>query len=106
MRSTGIGVMSLRRISVNVTKPVWHWPKPERCCKPSSMLTPWTPSSIRPARFASLRPLWGQIVYDDERQSYATHCPDCGAYFFEDEEGFDQEECIECGEPNCFEVNA
>jgi hypothetical protein len=45
-------------------------------------------------------------MYDDERQAYATFCPDCGAIFNDDEDGFDQEECIECGESNCYEVNA
>lgn len=39
-------------------------------------------------------------------ETYATYCPDCGATFGEDEAGFDQEECIECGEHNCYEVNA
>lgn len=31
---------------------------------------------------------------DDER--YATFCLECGAMYFEGEEGFDYEECIEC----------
>lgn len=41
-----------------------------------------------------------------EPADYATYCPDCGATFCEGEEGFDQDECFECGEANCFEVNA
>lgn len=45
-------------------------------------------------------------MIDDDEANYTTHCPDCGACFFEDEEGFEQDECIECGETNCFEVNA
>lgn len=37
---------------------------------------------------------------------YATYCPDCGQTFFEGEEGFDWEECFECGSGGVFEVQA
>lgn len=39
-------------------------------------------------------------------EKYATYCPDCEATFFENEEGYDRDECFECGEGNCYEVNA
>lgn len=37
-------------------------------------------------------------------ESYATYCPDCEAMFFESDDGYSQDECIECGEGNCYEV--
>lgn len=43
---------------------------------------------------------------DDCTASYATHCEDCDAYFFDGEAGFDDEVCIECDSPNVHEVNA
>lgn len=41
----------------------------------------------------------------DDNQ-YATYCPDCDAMFFEGDEGFDYEICIECDSPNVYEVPA
>ena len=46
------------------------------------------------------------IYMSEDHQPTATYCPDCEAYFDENEEGFEWEECIECGSPNVFEVNA
>lgn len=43
---------------------------------------------------------------DDLTGSYAMYCPDCEVLIFEDEDGFDAEECIECGECNLYEVPA
>lgn len=40
-------------------------------------------------------------VYD-----YATYCPDCDAIFYQGDEGWDYDECIECGSPNVYEVGA
>lgn len=48
----------------------------------------------------------GELLEDDDRADYATYCPDCDAQFYEDEEGFDWEQCIECGSSNVYEVPA
>lgn len=42
----------------------------------------------------------------DDECTYATKCEDCDAIFFEGEEGFDMEICIECDSPNVYETNA
>ena len=39
-----------------------------------------------------------------ETEIYVTYCPDCHAQYGPDEDGYDWEECIECGEGNCFEI--
>ena len=47
-----------------------------------------------------------ETLDDEDLQEWATYCPDCEAMYFSDEEGYEWEECIECGECNCFEVPA
>lgn|ERR1039458_1128835 len=51
-------------------------------------------------------PMEAGVEPEPEPESYATYCPDCEATFNEGEEGYDQDECFECGETNCYEINA
>lgn len=39
-----------------------------------------------------------------EPDRYATYCPECDFIAGPDEEGFDYEECLECGSPDVYEV--
>lgn len=41
----------------------------------------------------------------EEEENSATYCFDCSAIFVFGEEGYSFEECLECGESNCFEIN-
>lgn len=43
---------------------------------------------------------------DKERAYYATYCPECQAMFFDGDEGFDYENCLECGSDAVYEVPA
>lgn len=40
----------------------------------------------------------------DEEESTGTYCPDCGVIIGPEEDGFEYEECIECGSPDVFQV--